>query len=417
MEDLNRSINAIELFQRWMSSKNPIDIGTSFRIDDTDRVITLVECDGYPKGKFIYENGDDFDIIKNSNHKFTQVIKERKSYYNEKAWDELEKALNGDDFKVSDKNTLYYRTLGGKEEKKDDENLAFYNVTDIINEMMKNDDGDTYSFAGNIEDFNSFSYAIWNSNDPLMTRDKIKLIFRYATIEKFLGKYAMKVVLNGKDYGMVLYKDNEYYYVPNNYALSNEYAYIDDQALGFFYTADSYLDVALNTMKDYKKKFVERLEFNREVNETSYGYQASSTIKSILAFACECYIKSMLINNGVNMVRLMELGHSLYKLFMELDENIASRIIDLMKRNDYTVNDKEYHDIDKGLDIIDRFMLDLGENDNAFEDARYSAEYKKNTNYDFLYKLALSLRLFASKEYMLYSPFSKSIEENIAKKH
>jgi hypothetical protein len=227
----------------------------------------------------------------------------------------------------------------------------------------------------------------------------------------------MKVVLNGKDYGMVLYKDNEYYYVPNNYALSNEYAYIDDQALGFFYTADSYLDVALNTMKDYKKKFVERLEFNREVNETSYGYQASSTIKSILAFACECYIKSMLINNGVNMVRLMELGHSLYKLFMELDENIASRIIDLMKRNDYTVNDKEYHDIDKGLDIIDRFMLDLGENDNAFEDARYSAEYKKNTNYDFLYKLALSLRLFASKEYMLYSPFSKSIEENIAKKH
>lgn len=417
MEDLNRSINAIELFQRWMSSKNPIDIGTSFRIDDTDRVITLVECDGYPKGKFIYENGDDFDIIKNSNHKFTQVIKERKSYYNEKAWDELEKALNGDDFKVSDKNTIYYRTLGGKEEKKDDENIAFYNVTDIINEMMKNDDGDTYSFAGNIEDFNSFSYAVWNSNDPLMTRDKIKLIFRYATVEKFLGKYAMKVVLNGKDYGMVLYKDNEYYYVPNNYGLSNEYAYIDDQALGFFYTADSYLDVALNTMKDYKKNFVERLEFNREVNETSYGYQASSTIKSILAFACECYIKSMLINNGVNMVRLMELGHSLYKLFMELDENIASRIIDLMKKNDYTVNDKEYHDIDKGLDIIDRFMLDLGENANAFEDARYSAEYKKNTNYDFLYKLALSLRLFASKEYMLYSPFSKSIEENIAKKH
>jgi hypothetical protein len=88
-----------------------------------------------------------------------------------------------------------------------------------------------------------------------------------------------------------------------------------------------------------------------------------------------------------------------------------------MKRNGYTANDKEYHDIDKNLDIIDRFMLDLGENDNAFEDARYSAEYKKNTNYDFLYKLALSLRLFASKEYMLYSPFSKSIEENIAKKH
>ena len=54
--------------------------------------------------------------------------------------------------------------------------------------------------------------------------------------------------------------------------------------------------------------------------------------------------------------------------------------------------------------------------DDAFVDSRYSAEDDKNTDYKFLYQLALALRHCSKKEYMTSSPFDESITSNINKK-
>lgn len=54
-------------------------------------------------------------------------------------------------------------------------------------------------------------------------------------------------------------------------------------------------------------------------------------------------------------------------------------------------------------------MLDLAMVDDAFVDSWYSAEDDKNTDYKFLYQLALALRHCSKKEYMTSSPFDESI--------
>ena len=81
-----KSLTVVDLFQKWMSTRNPLEIGTQFIIKNYDKIITLVASDGYPRGKFIDEDGEDFDITKNPDIKFVQILKDDKeglmSYYN-----------------------------------------------------------------------------------------------------------------------------------------------------------------------------------------------------------------------------------------------------------------------------------------------------------------------------------------------
>ena len=187
--------------------------------------------------------------------------------------------------------------------------------------------------------------------------------------------------------------------------------------IAFFFTADSYLDVALNTIANYKDRFIELVQLDQKLTENNYGYQASSTIKSLLAFACECYMKSILIHNGLSMNKIKEYSHSLYKLFLDLDDDVAIKIVDIMKKNGYVTNDVDYLDNYHTFDSTDGFFLDLAENDNAFEEKKKKKKNKKNVNYDFLYEFALALRNVINKDYKLFSPFSSAIENNISKKH
>ena len=69
----NEEYNSITFFQSWLSSKKPMAIGTKFTISQLDKTITLIECDGYPKGKFVFEDGEDFDIGKYVDCKFIKV--------------------------------------------------------------------------------------------------------------------------------------------------------------------------------------------------------------------------------------------------------------------------------------------------------------------------------------------------------
>ena len=218
-------------------------------------------------------------------------------------------------------------------------------------------------------------------------------------------------------FGYVVREKGRYMFVPRNMPINEEYSYEQNQALGFYYTADSYLDISLETIKDYANKFIPHYQNDPTKNKTDLGYQASSTIKTLLAFSCECYLKSLLINNGMNINELKDLGHSLVNLFASLDGKLIAKVFDYMKKSDYKITYSVITPVFEASDLTEKFMIDLARNDNAFEDARYSAEFEKNTDYSFLSKFALALRHCSNKEYMTISPFTEFIEANISKKH
>ena len=148
-------------------------------------------------------------------------------------------------------------------------------------------------------------------------------------------------------------------------------------------------------------------------NKQYLGYQMDSTIKTLLAFSCECYLKALLMSSGKSINDMKDLGHSLTVLFTSLDDETIGKVFSYMERNGYNISLQKVYETN---DLTEKFMLDLAKNDDAFTDIRYSAENDKNTDYDFLYRFALSLRNSAEKELLQKSPFSNSIEENIHKK-
>ena len=78
-----------------------------------------------------------------------------------------------------------------------------------------------------------------------------------------------------------------------------------------------------------------------EKNKESLGYQADATIKTLLAFSCECYLKSMLISDGKNLDEIKKLGHGLSVLFTSLDSDLIGYIFEYMERNGYNI-EKNY---------------------------------------------------------------------------
>ena len=57
-----QKIKAIVLAQNWGAGKIPI--GTEFKQKDSERILKLVECEGYPHGKFVFDDGEEFNIGK-----------------------------------------------------------------------------------------------------------------------------------------------------------------------------------------------------------------------------------------------------------------------------------------------------------------------------------------------------------------
>ena len=153
-----------------------------------------------------------------------------------------------------------------------------------------------------------------------------------------------------------------------------------------------------------------------ERNKESLGYQTDATIKTLLAFSCECYLKSMLISQGKDLDEIKKLGHGLSILFTSLNSDLVGTIFDYMEKNGYNIEKNYFQSSYETNDLTEKFMLDLARVDDAFVDSRYNAERDKNTNYSFLYQFALALRKCSKKYNMLNSPFSESIESKINKK-
>ena len=316
-----------------------------------------------------------------------------------------------------EKKPLILQGLGSEQRNELYHDIECYDVTKIIAELVKDIKEDDMSYLDNYKYKKKVLNYLQNNNYPILTKDVLYFLFRVCELIPSKDKDVTVVKKDNELFGYVIRDKSRYMFVPRNMTIQDEYSYEQNQALGFYYTADSYLDVALETIKDYSNKFIAHYQNDPSKNKTDLGYQASSTIKTLLAFSCECYLKSLLINNGMAMSGLKDLGHSLVNLFASLDGKLLAKVFDYMKNNGYKINNSLASPVFEASDLTEKFMIDLAKNDNAFEDARYSAEFEKNTDYAFLYEFALALRNCSNKEYMMISPFTEFIETNISKKH
>ena len=396
---------AIQLVQRWGAGK--IAIGSKFKLKDSNRVLELIECEGYPNGKFIFDDGEEFNVGKYFDAFFTDNTinlsdeQETAPVYDEDTWNKVHNEFN----KSGDKNII--TTFASSQENEGFHDIMLLDVSKIIEEILDNKTAVADKMLNVLQGY------LNENNFPLFTREKLYVLFGRCQFVKTNHYNVLKVKVKDKEIGYLVADSNKYIFVPKNIKLSNEYSYENDNSIGFYYAAESYVDVALSTINNYKEHFIPVYNNSDNRNKQYLGYQMDSTIKTLLAFSCECYLKALLMSSGKSINDMKDLGHSLTVLFTSLDDETIGKVFSYMERNGYNISLQKVYETN---DLTEKFMLDLAKNDDAFTDIRYSAENDKNTDYDFLYRFALSLRNSAEKELLQKSPFSNSIEENIHKK-
>ena len=389
---------AIALVQEWGAGK--IGIGTEFKLMGTDRILRLVESEGYPYGKLIFNDGEEFNIGKYFNFFFLpntleKTEQEKSPVYNEELWDEIAETIK------QDKDSSIIKTFVSEQENKSYHNITIYDVTEIIEAIIKLPNTTPKDYPKQL-----YNYLIYN-NYPYFTKEKLYKLFSTCEFHKTTQKNYIKVIKKNENIGYLVANSGKYIFVPKKQNLKDEYAYENNQSIGFFNTAENYLEIALSSIERYKKQFVPIYNTSPDKSKESYSYQADASIKTLLAFSCECYIKSLLINEGFDLANLK--SHKLSVLFTSLSDDQIANIFTFMERNGYNLENSMYNQNYKTNDLTEKFMLDLAMVDDAFVDSRYSAEDDKNTDYNFLYQLALALRHYSKKEYMTSSPFDESI--------
>lgn len=409
---MNDKLKLITIIQKWSSGKIPI--GTVYSLNDSNKKIKLICCDGYPNGKFVFDNGEEFDIGRHFKDYFIElkhVISEEETLFDEEVWNEFDRSLNDQSFSNSE---MILRNQSQKERKVNFEDKMYFYVSDIINSLLE-EDSDFFNRERNT----SLSEFISDVDFPFSAKERLNVIFQYCNYEEVLDdtKNDVKVykVISKNEFigylvGEKLFLSYVWKYFPNVQKFSYEYYFQENQAVGFYYAAENYLDIALETIERYGLRFSGLVSDNTARNEVSYGYQADSSIKTLLAFSCECYLKSLLLFNEKKLKDLKDIGHGLTELFTSLDDETISKVFMIMIDNyGYNLVNTEYYDVS---DITEKFMIDLAKYSSAFTDARYSAENNKDINYNFLKIFALSLRDVANKIYSSTSPFYDCIEEN-----
>ena len=396
---------AIALVQEWGAGK--ISIGTEYKLMGTDRILKLIESEGYPYGKLIFNDGEEFNIGKYFNFFFLpntleKTEQEKSPVYNEELWDEIAETIK------QDKDSSIIKTFVSEQENKSYHNITFYDVTEIIEAIIKLPNTTPKDYPKQL-----YNYLIYN-NYPYFTKEKLYKLFSTCEFHKTTQKNYIKVIKKNENIGYLVANSGKYIFVPKKQNLKDEYAYENNQSIGFFNTAENYLEIALSSIERYKKQFVPIYNTSPDKSKESYSYQADASIKTLLAFSCECYIKSLLINEGFDLANLK--SHKLSVLFTSLGDDQIAKIFAFMERNGYNLENSMYNQIYKTNDLTEKFMLDLAMVDDAFVDSRYSAEDDKNTDYNFLYQLALALRHYSKKEYMTSSPFDESISSIIKNK-
>ena len=409
----NSEGKAILLAQRWGAGKLPI--GSEFVIKDTNRTMTLVECDGYPHGKFIFDDGEEFNIGKYFDTFFVEITKDHvqdtsTSVYDEDLWNKVDNAANEKKNNGEDLDNSSIRKTTVQEQKNESfRDFAYFDVTEIIDLLLK----DKNKYRN--DELKELYKSINTNNYPFFTKEKLSVLFSICEYKETSQQGIYKIVIDDTEVGFLANESGKYFFAPKNKKLGDEYSFESDTSIGFFYTADSYLDIALSTIERYRKVFLPLYHADNEKNKESLGYQSDATIKTLLAFSCECYLKSILLNNGKNISEIKNLGHGLSSLFTSLDDNSIGYIYGYMERNGYNLGNSLYQRTYETNDLTEKFKLDLARVDDAFVDSRYNAEKDKNTNYSFLYQFALALRKCSEKNYYLISPFTESIDQQVSK--
>ena len=133
----------IVLVQKWGAGKIPID--SRFKLKDTDWTMTLISSEGYPHGKFVFDDGEEFDVGKYFDAFFIEIVKQKEqeniSEYNESAWDAIDdlynpKKENGDDLTESS----IRKTPVQEQANESFHDFTVFDVTDIIESYSKKDD-------------------------------------------------------------------------------------------------------------------------------------------------------------------------------------------------------------------------------------------------------------------------------------
>lgn len=200
--------------------------------------------------------------------------------------------------------------------------------------------------------------------------------------------------------------DSDYFYFYDDEL--SDYSYETNQIIGFYNTAEGYYDAALAMIDDYKNRFERVYDLgNSNKNASSFGYYQDSIIRTLLAFSCECYLKSLLLNQGKSLNDLKKLNHGLVDLYHALESDVFAEIFLQLETNGYDI--KKYispkipYD---NLDLTEKFMIELGIVDDAFVESRYCAEKDKNTNYGFLYRFAKALKNVTEEKIKINSIFN-----------
>ena len=234
-----------------------------------------------------------------------------------------------------------------------------------------------------------------NVNYPVFTEEMAKafLCGQADIIKGEKGNY--EIVLKNHNSGKYVLKETgELEYISFNDRLLKDHSYEKQQSLGFFFTADGYFDAALNQIKSYEKRFPKLYMFgNIFRNNESRGYHQGAIVKTLLAFSCECYLKSLLLEEGKDIGDLKKLSHGLVGLYSALDSDTIANVFEDMEKNGYKITKYiSKHISYDDPELTNKFMLELAKVDEAFVDSRYCAENDKDINYSFLYKFAISLR-------------------------
>lgn len=416
----NENIVTIILIQKWLSGK--LEIGTEFRLKDSERILKLISCEDYPNGKLVFDNGEEFNPGKYPKVTFIHVTKEKEASELD-FYDEIDKLLNGK-IKIGDngeeirealkpgdeEKSIIRKTFAPPQNNKSFHKFTYYDVTSVIEELSESTKGKEAKEKYFMSIYNYFIY----NNYPFFTKDQLKDVFYDCKLENTKDASSLKVISKNKVIGYLLFEQGKYIFSPKSKELPREYKYTDNRGTGFYYTAESYLDMALAIIEKYRKDFIPIYNSDSQKNIESFGYQNDATIKTILAFSCECYLKSLLLYQGKDLLEIKT--HGLSELFTSLNDNTLSNIFNYMEQKGYNLTNSLYDTVYETNNLTEQFMLDLAKVDEAFIDARYCAEKDKNTNYDFLYRFAIALRDSTLKEYSISTPFTTSIENMVNKK-
>ena len=135
-----------------------------------------------------------------------------------------------------------------------------------------------------------------------------------------------------------------------------------------------------NVCMEEANMFYNIAKYCNDMDLEDYMTKGFYTFVVNVSFACELYIKAIMMKNSQN-IDEFERGHELEKLFNLLDDNCKEKVKDRFE--------KEY-----GNGIFNQFLSD---NNNAFIDWRYALEHSVRTNINHFFSFATILKEFVEE--------------------